>query len=77
MNIKELRYKIMLALYLPILLYSFSTFDIDEASVVFEDPKPMIVPSTMNVFEGDGPEAVNVQPANAASAPVDSARVAN
>ena len=32
-DIKQLRYRVMLALYLPILLYSFSTFDLNEESV--------------------------------------------
>lgn len=32
---KQLRYRIMLALYLPILLYSFSTFDLTEDVVAF------------------------------------------
>ncbi len=42
-DIKELRYQVMLALYLPILLYSFSTFDLKEKSVAAEKVKPILV----------------------------------
>lgn len=42
-SIKELRYQVMLALYLPILLYSFSTFDLDEETFAVKEVKPIIV----------------------------------
>lgn len=42
-RVKELRYQVMLALYLPILLYSFSTFDLKEKSVAAEKVKPILV----------------------------------
>jgi hypothetical protein len=42
-DIKELRYQVMLALYLPILLYSFSTFDLDETTFAVKEVKPIIV----------------------------------
>lgn len=42
-DIKELRYQVMLALYLPILLYSFSTFDLSEQSVAAEKVEPVLV----------------------------------
>jgi len=41
-SIKELRYQVMLALYLPILLYSFSTFDLDSDVVAF-DAEPVLI----------------------------------
>ncbi len=39
MELKELRYNIMLALYFPILLYAFSTFDLSENVYAVEDLK--------------------------------------
>ena len=45
-RLKELRYNVMLALYLPILLYSFSTFDLDEETVPVSDAKPTLIPNT-------------------------------
>jgi hypothetical protein len=42
-DIKELRYQVMLALYLPILLYSFSTFDLDETTFAVKEVKPIVV----------------------------------
>jgi hypothetical protein len=42
-DIKQLRYRVMLALYLPILLYSFSTFDLKEQSVAAEKVEPVLV----------------------------------
>ncbi|NBC86899.1 MAG: hypothetical protein GVY25_11980 [Bacteroidetes bacterium] len=42
-DIKQLRYQVMLALYLPILLYSFSTFDLDETTFAVKEVKPVIV----------------------------------
>lgn len=41
-DIKQLRYQVMLALYLPILLYSFSTFDLDETTFAVKEVKPVI-----------------------------------
>ncbi len=43
MELKELRYNIMLALYFPILLYAFSTFDLSEDVYAVEDLKPVVV----------------------------------
>lgn len=51
-NIKELRYQVMLALYLPILLYSFSTFDLKEKSVAAEKVKPILVGGQSTVVLG-------------------------
>lgn len=51
-NIKELRYQVMLALYLPILLYSFSTFDLEEKSVAAEKVTPILVGGEQNVVLG-------------------------
>jgi len=42
-DIKQLRYQVMLALYLPILLYSFSTFDLDETTFAVKEVKPIVV----------------------------------
>jgi hypothetical protein len=42
-SIKQLRYQVMLALYLPILLYSFSTFDVDETTVAVKEVQPVLV----------------------------------
>jgi len=36
----------MLALYLPILLYSFSTFNLDDKTVPVSDAKPTLIPNT-------------------------------
>lgn len=41
-DIKQLRYRVMLALYLPILLYSFSTFDLKEETVLVKEVKPVL-----------------------------------
>ncbi len=43
MELKELRYNIMLALYFPILLYAFSTFDLSENTYAIEDLQPVVV----------------------------------
>ena len=43
MELKELRYNIMLALYFPILLYAFSTFDISENVYAVEDLSPVVM----------------------------------
>ncbi len=43
MELKELRYNIMLALYFPILLYAFSTFDISENTYAIKDLQPVVV----------------------------------
>lgn len=51
-DIKELRYQVMLALYLPILLYSFSTFDLKEKSVAAEKVKPILVGGQKTVVLG-------------------------
>ena len=42
-SIKQLRYQVMLALYLPILLYSFSTFDVDESTVAVKEVRGVLV----------------------------------
>ena len=42
-GIKELRYQVMLALYLPILLYSFSTFDLEETTFAVTEVNPIVV----------------------------------
>ena len=51
-RVKELRYQVMLALYLPILLYSFSTFDLKEQSVAAEKVTPILVGGQENVVLG-------------------------
>lgn len=51
-RIKELRYQVMLALYLPILLYSFSTFDLKEKSVAAEKVTPILVGGQKTVVLG-------------------------
>lgn len=51
-RIKELRYQVMLALYLPILLYSFSTFDLSEQSVAAEKVTPVLVGGQETVVLG-------------------------
>jgi len=43
MDIKDLRYNIMLALYFPILLYAFSTFDISENTYAIADLQPVVM----------------------------------
>jgi hypothetical protein len=40
---KELRYYVMLALYFPILLYAFSTFDLSEETFAVQGIEPLIV----------------------------------
>ena len=56
MELKELRYNIMLALYFPILLYAFSTFDISENTYAIGDLQPVVVGEEIVVlgqpFEG-------------------------
>lgn len=42
-QIKELRYQVMLALYLPILLYAFSTYDLNDQSYVVQRLDPVVV----------------------------------
>lgn len=42
-GVKELRYYVMLALYFPILLYAFSTFDIDETTFAVKGLEPIVV----------------------------------
>lgn len=42
-GIKELRYYVMLALYFPILLYAFSTFDLDEDTYAVKGIEPIVV----------------------------------
>ena len=51
-DIKQLRYRVMLALYLPILLYSFSTFDLKEQSVAAEKVTPILVGGEQTVVLG-------------------------
>ncbi len=51
-DIKQLRYRVMLALYLPILLYSFSTFDLEEQSVAAEKVEPILVGGQETVVLG-------------------------
>lgn len=51
-DIKELRYQVMLALYLPILLYSFSTFDLSEQSVAAKKVEPVLVGGQSTVVLG-------------------------
>lgn len=51
-DIKQLRYRVMLALYLPILLYSFSTFDLKEQSVAAEKVTPILVGGQQTVVLG-------------------------
>jgi len=42
-GVKELRYYVMLALYFPILLYAFSTFDLDENTYAVQGIEPVVV----------------------------------
>ncbi len=51
-DIKQLRYRVMLALYLPILLYSFSTFDLKEKSVAAKSVEPVLVGGQKTVVLG-------------------------
>lgn len=51
-DIKQLRYRVMLALYLPILLYSFSTFDLKEKSVAAEKVAPILIGGQETVVLG-------------------------
>lgn len=51
-DIKQLRYRVMLALYLPILLYSFSTFDLKEESVAAKTVEPVLVGGQKTVVLG-------------------------
>ncbi len=44
-GIKELRYYVMLALYFPILLYAFSTFDLNDETFVVDTFEPIVVGS--------------------------------
>ena len=41
--IKDLRYNVMLALYFPILLYAFSTFDLSDETFVVNEVQPVVV----------------------------------
>ena len=43
MDLKELRYNIMLALYFPILLYAFSTFDLSEDTYAVDALEPVVM----------------------------------
>lgn len=49
---KELRYRVMLALYLPILLYAFSTFELEEDVVAAKKVKPVLVGGQTTVVMG-------------------------
>lgn len=51
-DIKQLRYRVMLALYLPILLYSFSTFDLKEETVAAKKVTPILVGGQSTVVLG-------------------------
>ncbi len=42
-SLKDIRYNVMLALYFPILLYAFSTFDLSEESFVVNEVTPVVV----------------------------------
>lgn len=42
-RLKELRYRVMLALYLPILLYAFSTYDLSEDTYAVQDVRPVVI----------------------------------
>jgi hypothetical protein len=42
-KVKDLRYQMMLALYFPILLYAFSTFDLSEDVYVVDAVEPVVV----------------------------------
>ena len=43
MEIKDLRYNVMLALYFPILLYAFSTFDLSDETYVVNEIEPVVI----------------------------------
>ena len=49
-GVKELRYYVMLALYFPILLYAFSTFDLDEDTYAVQGIEPVVVGETTVVL---------------------------
>ncbi len=49
-GIKELRYYVMLALYFPILLYAFSTFDLSDETFVVDTFEPIVVGSEQVVL---------------------------
>ncbi len=51
-EVKQLRYRVMLALYLPILLYSFSTFDLKEETVAAKKVSPILVGGEETVVLG-------------------------
>jgi translation initiation factor 1 (eIF-1/SUI1) len=51
-RVKELRYQIMLALYLPILLYSFSTFDLEESTVAAQRVESRLIEEQQTVVLG-------------------------
>jgi hypothetical protein len=42
-RLKDLRYSVMLALYLPILLYAFSTYDLSDDSYAVQSIEPVVV----------------------------------
>lgn len=65
-TIKELRYQVMLALYLPILLYSFSTFDLPDDTVAME-AEPVLVEGHVE----DVGDAVDVGPEEDVGEPID------
>jgi len=50
-EIQDLRYKVMLALYLPILLYAFSTFDAGE-EVVGAEVQPVLIGEQQSLLAG-------------------------
>ena len=49
-GIKELRYYVMLALYFPILLYAFSTFDLNEETFIVDSFEPVVVGASQVVL---------------------------
>ncbi|PSQ82125.1 MAG: hypothetical protein BRD46_00360 [Bacteroidetes bacterium QS_8_68_15] len=42
-RLKDLRYSVMLALYLPILLYAFSTYDLSDDTYAVQSVEPVVV----------------------------------
>ena len=42
-SLKELRYRVMLALYFPILAYAFSTFDLSEDTYAVQEVRPVVM----------------------------------
>lgn len=42
-SLKELRYRVMLALYFPILAYAFSTFDLSEDTYAVQEIQPVVM----------------------------------